>query len=44
MAVAYQQIREIWKADPKIQGLRTAAFISAINKIATSYVELGIFP
>ncbi len=44
MAVAYQQIREIWKADPKIQGLRTAAFISAINKIATSYAELGIFP
>jgi len=44
MAVAYQQIREIWKADPRIQGLRTAAFISAINKIATSYAELGIFP
>ncbi|HEX8650878.1 MAG TPA: Glu/Leu/Phe/Val dehydrogenase [Pyrinomonadaceae bacterium] len=44
MAVAYQQIHEIWKADSKIPGLRTAAFISAINKIATSYAELGIFP
>lgn len=44
MAVAYQQIREIWKADSKIPGLRTAAFIGAINKIATCYGELGIFP
>ena len=44
MAVAYHQIHEIWRADSKIPGLRTAAFISAINKIATSYAELGIFP
>jgi glutamate dehydrogenase (NAD(P)+) len=44
MAVAYHQIHEIWRADSKITGLRTAAFISAINKIATSYAELGIFP
>jgi glutamate dehydrogenase (NAD(P)+) len=44
MAIAYHQIHEIWKADSKIPGLRTAAFISAINKIATSYSELGIFP
>jgi glutamate dehydrogenase (NAD(P)+) len=44
MAAAYHQIREMWKADSKIQGLRTAAFVSAINKIATSYAELGIFP
>jgi len=44
MAVAYHQIREMWKADSRISGLRTAAFVSAINKIATSYAELGIFP
>jgi glutamate dehydrogenase (NAD(P)+) len=44
MAVAYQQIREIWKSNPAIPGLRTAAFISAINKVATCYAELGIFP
>jgi glutamate dehydrogenase (NAD(P)+) len=44
MAVAYQQIREIWKSDSRIPGLRTAAFIGAINKIATCYAELGIFP
>jgi glutamate dehydrogenase/leucine dehydrogenase len=44
MAVAYHQIHEIWKADSRIPGLRAAAFINAINKIATSYAELGIFP
>jgi glutamate dehydrogenase (NAD(P)+) len=44
MAIAYQQIRDIWKSDPKIPGLRAAAFIGAINKIATCYAELGIFP
>jgi glutamate dehydrogenase (NAD(P)+) len=44
MAVGYNQLREIWKSDPKIPGLRTAAFISAINKVATCYAELGIFP
>jgi len=44
MAVAYNQIRETWKSDPRIPGLRTAAFICAINKIATCYAELGVFP
>jgi len=44
MAVAYNQIRETWKSDSKIPGLRTAAFICAIKKIATCYAELGVFP
>ncbi len=44
MSYAYNEIREIWKGDPKIDDLRTAAFVSAINKIAVSYAELGIFP
>jgi glutamate dehydrogenase (NAD(P)+) len=44
MVTAYQQIHEIWKSDKRIKTLRTAAFISALNKIATSYAELGIFP
>ena len=30
MAVAYDQIREVWKADSKIPSLRTAAFIGAL--------------
>ena len=44
MAVAYNQVREIWKSNSAIPGLRTAAFIGAINKVATCYGELGIFP
>jgi glutamate dehydrogenase (NAD(P)+) len=44
MAIAYNQIREVWKSDSRIPSLRTAAFISAINKIAVCYGELGIFP
>jgi glutamate dehydrogenase (NAD(P)+) len=43
MIVAYNEIHEIWKRFKGID-LRTAAFISAIDKIAQSYLELGIFP
>ncbi len=43
MIVAYNEIRDIWKEHKGID-LRTAAFISAISKIAQSYMELGIFP
>lgn len=44
MVVAYREIHEIWKGDARVQRLRTAAFINAINKIALAYHELGIFP
>ncbi len=44
MVNAYNQIRETVKASPRIGDLRTAAFVNAINKIAVSYMELGIFP
>jgi len=44
MVTGYQQIRETWKTKPEIPNLRTAAFVNAINKIATCYRELGIFP
>jgi glutamate dehydrogenase (NAD(P)+) len=43
MINAYHEIREIWKNKSNID-LRTAAFISSINKIALSYMEMGIFP
>ena len=43
MSVAYGQIREVQQKYPTAD-LRTAAFISAIDKIAVSYMELGIFP
>jgi len=44
MAVAYQEIREIRQGRPEIRDLRTAALVNAIEKIARSYMELGIFP
>jgi glutamate dehydrogenase (NAD(P)+) len=43
MIEAYHQIAEI-RAQRKGITLRTAAFINAIDKIAKSYLELGIFP
>lgn len=44
MIGSYQHIREVWKSREAIGTLRTAAFVSAIDKIAVSYGELGIFP
>ncbi|MEP7272677.1 MAG: glutamate dehydrogenase, partial [Acidobacteriota bacterium] len=44
MAVAYQEILEIRRRRPEIGSLRTAAFVNAIDKVARSYAELGIFP
>jgi glutamate dehydrogenase (NAD(P)+) len=43
MSVAWHQIRDVQRKHLK-SDLRTAAFISAIDKIAVSYMELGIFP
>lgn len=44
MIVAYQDIREALRQQPDAGDLRTAAFITAINKVAIVYEELGIFP
>jgi glutamate dehydrogenase (NAD(P)+) len=44
MSTAFQQIRSVQAADSRIPDLRTAALVLAIDKIARSYMELGIFP
>jgi glutamate dehydrogenase (NAD(P)+) len=44
MINAYHQIRELMKRDSRIKDLRTAAFLDALQKVATTYLELGIFP
>jgi glutamate dehydrogenase (NAD(P)+) len=44
MIRSYHEIRETWKNTPKIDTLRTAAFVGAINKIAVSYQNLGVWP
>jgi len=44
MITATREISEVWKTNPQIPDMRTAAFVVAINKVGTSYAELGIFP
>ncbi len=44
MITATREIMEEWKRNPQIPNMRTAAFVVAINKVSTSYAELGIFP
>lgn len=44
MIRSYHEIREVKKSNSKIDSLRTAAFVSSIDKIATSYMNLGVWP
>jgi len=44
MIRSYHEIRETYVHNEKIDTLRTAAFVGAINKIAVSYQNLGVWP
>lgn len=44
MITATNEIMNKWLEDPTIPDMRTAAYVVAINKVGTSYAELGIFP
>lgn len=44
MSIAYQQIRETFLQHPKIEDVRTAAFVCSLKKIAGDYISMGIFP
>ncbi|HTE08479.1 MAG TPA: Glu/Leu/Phe/Val dehydrogenase [Flavitalea sp.] len=44
MIAATREIMDLWLKSPDIPDMRTAAYVVAINKVATSYAELGIFP
>jgi glutamate dehydrogenase (NAD(P)+) len=44
MITATHEIMNEWKNNPDIPDMRTAAYVVAINKVATTYAELGIFP
>ena len=44
MITAYQSIRDVYKRKKKVEDLRTAAFITAIDKIANDYLTMGVFP
>ncbi len=44
MVEAYQQIRLVRKRKKRINDLRSAAFVSALNKVGNDYLNLGVFP
>jgi glutamate dehydrogenase (NAD(P)+) len=45
MIVAYRQLADVHRGlGDKTVTLRTAAMVNAINKVAQSYVDMGIFP
>jgi glutamate dehydrogenase (NAD(P)+) len=44
MVQAYHPIREVWLQQRDKVNLRIAAMIVAIDKVAISYEQLGIFP
>ena len=44
MVDAYESIRTLYKRRRKMPGLRPSAYTLAIQRIATSYRQLGIFP
>ena len=44
MISAYNEINAVKKNDKRIVDLRTAAFVSGINKLGASYMALGVFP
>jgi glutamate dehydrogenase (NAD(P)+) len=43
MRLAYQEMREVLEAEPKVHDLRTAAYVIAIRKIARSYLDIGVY-
>lgn len=44
MINSVNEVMDCWRQNPNIPDMRTAAYVVAINKVATSYAELGIFP
>lgn len=43
MRQAYQQIREVLNRNEKVKDYRTASFVISIEKIAHTYIDVGIF-
>jgi len=44
MITAFQEIVDVRRRFRKVADMRTAAYLSAIEKIGKSYLELGVFP
>jgi glutamate dehydrogenase (NAD(P)+) len=43
MRIAYQQIRTTLKNNENVHDLRTAAYVASVEKIARSYLDVGVF-
>jgi glutamate dehydrogenase (NAD(P)+) len=44
MVIAYENIVNTYHSKRDIKDLRTAAFVTALNKVANDYITLGVFP
>lgn len=44
MISSFDQIMESYHAKDSIKDLRTAAFVTSLNKVASDYITLGVFP
>ncbi|MEZ5054912.1 MAG: hypothetical protein R2807_09185 [Chitinophagales bacterium] len=44
MVNSYENIREIFKKHKKMNSLRTAAYVDALEKIGITYLKMGVFP
>lgn len=44
MITAYYEIKDVKSRRKKIKDYRSAAFVSALNKIGSDYLNMGIFP
>ena len=44
MISAFYQVKDVKSRRKKVKDYRSAAFISALNKIASDYNNMGIFP
>ncbi|HPW86829.1 MAG TPA: Glu/Leu/Phe/Val dehydrogenase, partial [Chitinophagales bacterium] len=44
MVNSYENIRDILKRHKKMQSLRTAAYVEALEKIGVTYLQMGVFP
>ena len=43
MRLAYQEIRETFLSEERVNDLRTAAYVASIRKIARSYMDVGVY-
>ncbi len=44
MVNSYENVREIFKKHKKMNSLRTAAYVDALEKIGITYLKMGVFP